>query len=157
MGWDAKLPRILTWAHVRDRRTGSPLAFCNVHFDHEGERAKRESARLISARLPDIASGRPTILVGDLNCTERDEPYAILTDPDAPVELFDARYASETGHHGPTTTVTTFEERVPEWKIDHVFASGALPVGQHGVCADRRDEGYPSDHLPVLAELSVEE
>ena len=157
VGWDAKLPRILTWAHLRDRRTGSPLAICNVHFDHVGEDARRESARLIAARLPEIAAGRPAIVVGDLNCTERDEPYAILTDPDGPVELVDARYASETGHHGPTTTVTTFEDRVQERKIDHVFVSGALSVSQHGVCADRYDGGYPSDHLPVLAELSVGE
>jgi len=157
VGWDAKLPRILTWVHVRDRKSDEPLALCNVHLDHEGERARRESARLIAERLPEIASGRPAILVGDLNCTERDEPYAILTDPEGPVDLFDAQYASEAGHHGPTTTVTTFEERVPGRKIDHVFASGGLPVVQHGVCSDRYDGGYPSDHLPVLAELSVEE
>jgi endonuclease/exonuclease/phosphatase family metal-dependent hydrolase len=157
VGWDAKLPRILTWTHVRDRKSDEPLALCNVHLDHVGERARRESAWLIVERLPEIAPDRPTVLVGDLNCTERDEPYAILTDPEGPTELLDTRYASETGHHGPTTTVTTFGEVVPGRTIDHVFVSEGISVAQHGTCADRYDEGYPSDHLPVLAELSVGE
>ena len=38
-------------------------------------------------------------------------------------------------------------------RIDHVFVTGGLSVAQHGVCADRYDEGFPSDHLPVLAEF----
>lgn len=69
--------------------------------------------------------------------------------------LADARYAATHGHHGPTATFDWFEG-TPDVKIDYVFVSEGADVNQHGVLCDRWDGGVPSDHRPVLAELSFD-
>src|SRR3546814_18448319 len=44
-GWDAALPRIATWARLRDRTADRDLLVVNTPFDHVGEVAREESAR----------------------------------------------------------------------------------------------------------------
>jgi endonuclease/exonuclease/phosphatase family metal-dependent hydrolase len=57
-------------------------------------------------------------------------------------------------NHGPTTSMTTFSNLVPEKKIDYVLVDPDTTAIQHGICSDTYDDGrYPSDHLPVLADL----
>ncbi|SMO56947.1 endonuclease/exonuclease/phosphatase family protein [Halorubrum cibi] len=108
--WDAAHPRIATWVRIRPRdRVGGPTApadssllVVNTHFDHVSARARRESARLLRERIPELAAvseqGRsadavggspgesihgaerlPRVLVGDLNCTPGSDPHRILT------------------------------------------------------------------------------
>ena len=43
VGWDAALPRICTWAIVRDRVSHSRCVIANTHFDHRGPTARLES------------------------------------------------------------------------------------------------------------------
>ena len=66
-GWDAALPRIATWARLRDRQSGRSFVIVNTHFDHMGETARRESARLVVARAQGLADGAPLAVTGDLN------------------------------------------------------------------------------------------
>ncbi|MFB6088015.1 MAG: endonuclease/exonuclease/phosphatase family protein [Haloarculaceae archaeon] len=158
VGWDARLPRIATWVRFRDRDTGGRLVYLNTHLDHEAERARREGARLIRDRLAALRDGAPALVAGDWNCTPGEEPYAILAgrgDTDSP--LVPADEAAPRGRFGPTTTRTDFEELLPDRAIDHAFVAG-LSVEQCGVAADVVGDGwYPSDHLPLVVDFSVEE
>jgi endonuclease/exonuclease/phosphatase family metal-dependent hydrolase len=58
-------------------------------------------------------------------------------------------------HHGPTTTWNGFKALVPGRKIDHIFFRGPVSVDQHAILADHWDGRFPSDHLPVLAEIVI--
>ncbi|MFC7209557.1 endonuclease/exonuclease/phosphatase family protein [Natronoarchaeum sp. GCM10025321] len=151
VGWDAELPRIATRLRLRDEQTGRTLTHCNTHFAHKGERARREAASLLARRLD---GDDPTILTGDFNCEADSPPYRRLVD----AGVRDARSASELPPFGPHTTRTDFGSLHPDWIIDHVFVDGPLSVRQCGTCSetDRRHR-YPSDHLPVLAELRYED
>ncbi|CCQ33394.1 Endonuclease-exonuclease-phosphatase protein [Halorhabdus tiamatea SARL4B] len=154
VGWDARHPRIVTWARLRDQRTGDSLLFANTHFSHDGPRARQKSARLLLDRLADLREDDPVVLTGDFNCVAGEEPYEILTGEDSPLALSDERDRSSEPAHGPPTSVTDFENLVPNRKIDHVFTTPDVSVGAHGVCSDVYDDGrFPSDHLPVLVEL----
>jgi len=156
IGWDATYPRIATWVRLRDRETGNHLTYCNTHLDHEGPRARREAARLILARLPDLREGGPAVVAGDCNATPEDDPYRILAgEGDHESPLTDARTASPYPEHGPATTRTDYESLRMGRRIDHVFVRGC-DVAHYGVAADVAGEGwYPSDHLPVVVDLSV--
>lgn len=78
VSWDSSLTRMLSWVALRDRRDGAELVFANVHFDHRGQQARLESAKLIRSRASEIPYGVPVILTGDFNTTEDDAPYAAL-------------------------------------------------------------------------------
>jgi endonuclease/exonuclease/phosphatase family metal-dependent hydrolase len=153
-GWDAALERIATWARFRDRRTGCRLLHINTHFDHMGEQARQESARLIRRRLPSLAGGLPVVLTGDFNTTPSSVAYRIFTRDTiagAIAPLADALMASRTGHYGPTSSWTAFKAIEPGRRIDYVMVSAGVDVVSHGILPDSWDGRFPSDHMPVLA------
>lgn len=174
-GWDAVLPRVCTWAKLKPVAGGRTFIVFNVHFDHRGVKARLESARLILARIREIAGEVPTILMGDFNVDQNTESYRGLV---ASGELTDAfevapiRYAlngtaNAFNPHGKT-----------ESRIDHVFLSKHFRPIRYGVLTDTyrgpapEDMGetksgnfpsevrfrafqarLPSDHYPVLVEV----
>lgn len=158
-GWDAMLPRLARYVRLREPDTGVELYHFNTHFDHTGETARRESARLLLDRIDDIAPGAPVLVTGDLNCRPTSAPYERLTGRDEASDgrtLRDAHGEAVWRQLGPTTTMTDFQNLVPDKKIDYVLVSSDVDVVTHGVCSDTYDGGaYPSDHLPVVAEVSV--
>src|SRR5687768_9136609 len=78
-GWDAAIERVATWARFRDRVTGCSHLHLNTHFDHMGEQARQESARLIRRRLAALAGDLPIVLTGDLNAVPSSAAYRILS------------------------------------------------------------------------------
>ena len=154
-GWDAALPRIVTWARFRDESTGKTFVHFNTHFDHMGERAREQSAALILKKAAEIAPKDPFLLTGDLNVTEDTAAYKTLAKGTEAVKIFDARYASTNGHFGGDSTWNGFKELVPGRKIDFVFVRDGIKVLEHGVLSDRWNELWASDHLPVIAEVVI--
>ncbi|MCB9272790.1 MAG: endonuclease/exonuclease/phosphatase family protein [Lewinellaceae bacterium] len=153
-GWDAALPRISSWARFRDKANGQVFYHFNTHFDHMGAQARAESARLIMARIKAITSGEPILLTGDFNCTPTDEPYRILTSETS--GLADAMFLSEMPHHGPLSTWSGFQfPGVPGRRIDFIFVNDKVQVLRHAILSDCWSGRFPSDHLPVLAEVHL--
>jgi endonuclease/exonuclease/phosphatase family metal-dependent hydrolase len=156
-GWDAAIERVATWAKFRDRLTGCTHLELNTHFDHIGEQARQESARLIRRRLAQLANGLPIVMTGDLNSTPTSGAYRILTRDTvagAIAPLGDAMLTSRSGHYGPTSSWTAFRAIQPDRRIDYVLVSAPVTVTAHGILPDSWGGRFPSDHLPVLATLA---
>ncbi|WP_335999511.1 endonuclease/exonuclease/phosphatase family protein [Halorientalis halophila] len=155
-GWDAALSRKVRFVRLRDEVADRSLYHFNTHFDHRGVTARRESALLLRQRIHEIAAGSPVVVTGDLNCRPGTEPYRLLTDDSAADgrPLRDTAAIATLPPHGPATSMTTFTNLVPEKKIDYVFVDPETAATQHGICSDTYENGrYPSDHLPVLADV----
>jgi endonuclease/exonuclease/phosphatase family metal-dependent hydrolase len=148
--WGAFRPRIVTWAALRPSGSSPRFFHFNTHFDHDSERARVESARLLRDKVSEVVETAPGVVTGDLNCEESAEPYKILTED----SLVDAFYASKHPHHGPTVTFERFDGP-PDRKIDYILATDDLNVVQHGTLCDRNDDGIPSDHLPLVADIEL--
>ena len=118
----------------RDRATGCTYVHLNTHFDHRGEQARQESARLIRERLATIdAAGLPLVMTGDLNSRPTSVGYRILTRDtiaNAFPPLVDGMTASRDGHYGPpSSTVSGFRGIGREGDvIDYVLVSPAVEV-----------------------------
>lgn len=152
-GWDAALPRIVTWGKFRDQRSKKTFFHFNTHFDHVGVRARLESAGLILQRIRSSSAGIQSILTGDLNVKEDSEAYKTLAAPDSGIR--DARYTSQNGHFGGGSTFNAFKEMQPGNKIDYIFVTPGIRVHEHGILSDNWDGLWASDHLPVLAEIEL--
>ncbi|NSW91675.1 MAG: endonuclease/exonuclease/phosphatase family protein [Firmicutes bacterium] len=174
--WDAVCKRIVTWAEFRDKVTEKRFFLFNTHFDHVGFNARRKSAHLLLRKIQEIGKDFPVIVTGDFNCNERSETYRILTDyrnKDSEYKnLRDARMESVYSHHGPTITYhnykatrlfrlmkkfkhfkSTLDKFNVEMCIDFIFIKNDIKVLQHGILSDTWDGWYPSDHMPVVADL----
>ena len=77
-GWDAALPRICTWGKFEETAGGKTFYLFNTHFDHRGETARRESAKLIISMIKTIAGNSACILTGDFNFDETNENYSLI-------------------------------------------------------------------------------
>lgn len=150
--WDAAITRIATWARFIDQESGQEFYIINSHFDHRGEVARVESARLITGFIEELDEGIPVLLTGDFNVTEESDAYAVLTDSP---KLNDARYLSEEGHEGPTASFSDWETlQSEESRIDYIFVNNHVIVLSHQIADDRYGGRFPSDHLPVIAGFS---
>ena len=73
-GWDADCLRVVTWVQLQEIETGKDFYFFNTHFDHKGEVAREESAKLVAEKIQEIAGGKANIILGgDFNSTITDE------------------------------------------------------------------------------------
>lgn len=154
VGWDADLPRIATWAVLRDRQTGGRFLLVNTHFDHRGVRARAESARLLRQRAARLGRGIPVVLTGDLNAEPEDPPLRTLTAA-GDMRMCDARRLADRSS-GPGGTFSGFEAgQAPTRRIDYVLVSPGVDVVRHEHVVAIEEGAYPSDHLPVLADLRI--
>ena len=75
LGWDAVCIRICTWGKFS--MDENVFYYFNLHMDHVGVIARREAAKLVVARIREIAQGAPVVLTGDFNVDQTNEIYTI--------------------------------------------------------------------------------
>lgn len=157
VGWDAAYPRVVTWAKFRDKQNGSIFYHFNTHFDHLGEQARAESAKLILKKIKEIAGSDAVVLTGDFNCGEKEAPYQVITAPASSFHLIDAKTISRLPHHGPDASfASTFQiSGLIDHRIDFIFVRERVVVYRHAILSDNWNGDLASDHLPVLAEIRM--
>lgn len=154
-GWDAVFNRIITLAKFKDKITGKTFYHFNTHFDHKGEMAKLESANLLNDKVAEIAGKTPAFVTGDLNFKPDSKGYKILTGGRKNY-LFDAQEIAKTDNSGSDITFNDFGNSMEEGnKIDYIFIKNNIDVNNHFIINDKHDGRYPSDHMPVLAEVRI--
>jgi endonuclease/exonuclease/phosphatase family metal-dependent hydrolase len=149
-GWDARCcRRLASWARLRERASSRVLVVFSVHFDHEGDVARRASADLMLRKIAEIAHGDAAICVGDFNSTPDTVQIQRMTKA-----MRDARLASKTPPYGPAATFNDFHpDRAPTGRIDYVFVDRHFDVLRYAALSDSLDQRYPSDHFPVVARV----
>lgn len=123
----------------------------NVHFDHQGKTAQVESAKLLVQMARQIAGNAPVVLTGDFNVEQNHEAYNILHNSG----LFKDAYELAPIKYAPNATFNSFKVGPNSLnRIDHIFVTPALNVKRYGILSDHYQGKTPSDHYPVLIEVS---
>jgi endonuclease/exonuclease/phosphatase family metal-dependent hydrolase len=127
------------------------ILFANTHFDHKGELARAESAKLLKARLEKLAEGVPVIVVGDFNATQDQSPYATLVKEGGLTDSHRAIHPkSKPDQEG---TFHGFKGGTAGRRIDWILHSRDFETAACEVVHDNDAGRYPSDHYPVSAVL----
>jgi endonuclease/exonuclease/phosphatase family metal-dependent hydrolase len=145
-GWDARgNRRICSWGEFKDKDSGTKFYFFCVHFDDQGEIARRESAKLMIKKIKEIAGSSPVFCVGDFNSTPETEQINTMK-----TLLHDSRDVTVMPPYGPIGTFEGFNFEAPlKDRIDYIFVNNQIRVLKYGVLTDSYDCRYFSDHLPV--------
>lgn len=179
LGWDAACIRICTWGkfqvNAKKKKDRTTFYFFNLHMDHVGVVARREAAKLVVARIQEIANDARVILTGDFNVDQTNEIYNIFTDSG----LLKDSYETARIRFAENGTFNAFKtEYFTASRIDHVFVSPAITVEAYGVLTNSywtknqiSDEALkasdapqeiwfsnttrrnPSDHYPVFVKI----
>lgn len=152
-GWDATCcNRICSWVYLEDKVTKKRFYTFNVHFDHQGVVACRESSKLILAKITEIAGQAPVLFTGDLNGGRDSEWYqtlatsGLLTDVFTKVKFPYANNSSANGFRTPRGKTV----------IDHIFMTKQFTASRWGILTDTYFGKYPSDHFPVLGVVELQ-
>jgi len=149
-GWDATCcNRICTWGKFKDMNTNKIFFVFNVHYDHQGVVARRESSHLMLRKIKEIAGNFPVLFVGDINATPDAEPVQIIK-----AQMRDAFDVTELPPYGPVGTFNGFRWNATLLnRIDYIFVSDHFSVLKYAALTDSYDRRWPSDHLPVMADV----
>ncbi len=152
VGWDASMERIATWGQLRRQEQNDTVLILNTHFDHRGEQARQQSARLIRRWIRSHAANHPVMVTGDFNSSPTSVPYQILTEGGI---LRDAYTVSQLPPVGPNRSFSGFvvTDSLPGERIDYVFVSPKVQVERHAIISTFSNGYFPSDHLPVVADV----
>ncbi|HEX6210824.1 MAG TPA: endonuclease/exonuclease/phosphatase family protein [Methylomirabilota bacterium] len=162
-GWGNTIPRICSWARLRDQ-DGRHFAAFNLHLDHQSQPSRERSVQALAGRLAKLPAGEPAIVMGDFNAGEDNPAMAYLLGrarsavrgpDDAPpspwlVDTFRNQYpaASEVG------TFSGFDpSRTAGPKIDYVLVDPRIHVLHAEIVRAGENGRAPSDHFPVTARL----
>lgn len=173
--WDAALPRICTWAYFKDKQSRLKFWYFNLHMDHKGVLARKNSTLVVLSKIKELTHGEPVILTGDFNMDQTSESYSTIDQSgmlrDA-FELAEIRYASNGTFNAFNTNLET------KSRIDHIFITKNINVKRYGILTDTyrsaitdstqiRSGNFPkeysfqhsqartpSDHFPVKVELN---
>ena len=150
VGWDAELRRICSWGKFREKDSKREFYFFNSHFDHKGENARSESARLLLDKIKTIAGNNmPVFATGDYNAEPHWPEIQTLQNDGL---LKDAYFQTEKTPYGTFETAHGFNPPNPSssHRIDYIFVTKDIRIKEYGVLNDRPNGQYPSDHDPVL-------
>lgn len=153
-GWDAALNRVCTYALLKDTKSKQTFWVFNTHLDHIGELARTNSIQLILSKIKELnTKNYPVFFMGDFNSEPTEERIINLKK-----KMDDSHEISAEKPFGPSGTFNAFRHHEAVVKrIDYIFLSQNAPfkVRKYAVLSDSKDLKYPSDHLPVYIEVSV--
>lgn len=158
--------RICTWARLIDIENGQGFYIFNTHFDHQSQRARFNSAILISHRIAERVHKDPVILTGDLNAGEDNTAVKYLTGvpfglPDSGAYPLPTIALKDTYRviHPDAAAVGTgnggYTGKRDGAKIDYIMVSRGIETLDASIDRAKRGGRYPSDHYPVTATLRL--
>jgi len=160
----------LTDITLLDSKTDRSFSVLNAHFAFTDINT-RESQAEFAGKLA-LSKKNPVLFMGDLNIfPARPELYKLpFFDGDyihrvlSGYGLKEAREWSLLGHVGPLATFTNEEKDTLPFKgtgtpgifTDHLYVSPGVTVIVHAIEPALVDGHFPSDHMPVFADILIE-
>jgi endonuclease/exonuclease/phosphatase family metal-dependent hydrolase len=147
--WNMSLPRMVTWGLFE--AGGKQFYLLNTHFAHrrQDEEARMKAVAVIAEKIAGLKKGVPVILTGDFNAPAGGAVHQALL----ATGMLDSR--SLAGRKtGPEGTFHGFKGQPGEARIDWILVSAAWKVAANETITFSQDGRFPSDHFPVLAELT---
>ena len=148
--------RIATFVVLRDKATGVEFLVTCTHLDTSTYQVRLKQAKILAELMKDYPF-MPAIVGGDFN-TVYQENHTLLTTFEKNANL---AYGAEIADVKPTLNASTLAGEgnytdLGGAVIDYIFVSKSkITVQKYEHLANKIGGGYPSDHLPVLANITI--
>ena len=153
--WGMQWPRIFTWAHFREKKSGKFVYVFNTHFPlkpQERDLSVQLLAKYISERKH---KNHSVILMGDFNaCEDEASMHYLLGQGGSPIAMQDTYRMLY-----PDVNAMTFHAfgKINDGcKIDYIYTLGRFNVLQANIIKDAESSGFASDHYAVSAKIRLE-
>ena len=154
IGWDATDLRLCHWGKFRHKPSGKEFYFFNSHLYWRLWEARAHSGEVHNQMTRKIAGDKPIISVGDFNSLETEKQIQ-----DIMATFGDSFRLTATPPTGCVNTNLGGGNFIgpAHNRIDFIFVSDDVVVNNFKTIEDKRENGhYPSDHLPVVSNITIE-
>ena len=164
--WETRVARSATWALFEVLGTDFSFLHLNTHLDHVSALARQEGSKLVVRKIVEISDrtgvGLPAIVTGDFNSRPGNKIHKMFTESG-----FVDTYLAAGNEEGPNTfhafRGTGYRDAHPHRgprRIDWILLKDPqelLRIESHRIIhdADENSGLYPSDHYPIMADLSM--
>lgn len=156
IGWEAVLPRVVSWAKLRIKDSGQEIFAFNTHFSHISDLARRKSMEFMSDQMKKIAGDLPVIVTGDFNITKGNVLYYDML----------ARFRSNNGLQNveliaeepvvnAKSSFNAFRDGTRPRVIDFIFTDDHFQVLSYQIDEIKVGEVFISDHWPVWSRIRL--
>lgn len=156
--WGNIPPRICSWVHLSDNRSGRAFYIYNLHLDNLSQKSRRKSVELLAERIANRKTDDEFIVMGDFNM-KIDNPamrYIQKIGVETPYPKMVDAWESLAGENMKGTgTRHGFSGGVNGPKIDHIPISENSRALEVKIDRNNRNGKYPSDHFPVIAKIQL--
>ena len=149
----AEYDRQFTYAILKEKATGVDFIYVNIHFDTAGYMIRTEEAKIL-AKFLEPYSILPIVVGGDFNTALDTSPITtLLSLTNLAAGNLVADQENVVMNVSEVQDYTTLGGRT----IDHIFVSkNLIMIEKYEVWDNKMDNGkYPSDHIPVCAEITI--
>ena len=148
--------RGFNYLFLESKKTEKRFLFLNLHADYRADDGTRAlQLKAVNTFLKDEKwKNVPAIVVGDFNSTAEQTSISSFL-ADNPRIGMTSEIAEVKGDIGPTLVEGAFTQRIP-YVFDYIFVTKDLISTKYYSAIDNVKNGkYPSDHLPVVAEIEI--
>lgn len=140
------LPRICTWAHLKEKATNKDFFTYNTHLDNANENNRIAQVKVVLNDIQQRCNHKPVILMGDLNTTFTGDMQKTLSESG----FTHAQTVAKEADQG----ITTHLKKGKPFEIDHILVQpkNAFNIETYKVCGERSET--TSDHNPVCMNVS---
>ena len=156
---DSTQYRTMSYVILKEKTTAKQFLFVDTHLDYRASEATRIKQITVLGNLIEKINkdGLPVILLGDFNTISTKEngaiPKFLSTYPSFAQTSVIAEKKGDTGE-----TLVSQEDFATRYygAFDYIFVSvDNVCTNYYTVVANVKDGLYPSDHLPVMAEIDI--
>lgn len=144
----SSLPRIATWATLKNKQSGKVYTHINTHLDHVLETARVQQIGVLINKVEEIkAQGNPVVCTGDFNTEEGADAYKEMDG-----HLLDSKYIAKVSDSG--ATFHNYGQNIfARNPIDFIFVSEGVEVDTYKIIDEKIDKMYLSDHAGICADV----
>lgn len=155
LSYDATLPRMVTWARLRERASEQAYYVVNTHFDHAHEISRQKSANQLHEFVRSLETKEPVIVTGDFNAAAgTTTTWRTMTRDGALIDSFlEAGFADLQ----PGTFHGFVGDASERGRIDWILHRGNLTPKAPRIVRPAEGRLFPSDHFPVIVSFSTRE
>ena len=144
----SSLPRICTWATLKNKQTGVIFTHLNTHLDHVLESTREQQAQVLVAEAKALEAVGAVVCTGDFNTEEGAKAYQVVA-----AALDDTKMTAAVSDSGPTFHDYGRKLLGKEKPIDFIFVTRGTEVQRYKIIDHTVDNMYLSDHYGLCSDI----
>ena len=149
--FSSSLPRICTWATLKNKETGAVYTHANTHLDHLLESTRVKQAKVLVEKIKELSEvSAKVVCTGDFNTEEGAKAYKVVAG-----ELNDSKFVAKTSDSGATFHDYGRPLTGKKKPIDFIFVTKGVEVETYKIIDNTVNYMYLSDHYGLCADIYI--